>query len=384
MEYTENMKEYKINEIENKRVLGRNISDSCGGNKPLALFWGASGIEINVKSKEVWIQLSASYDNHEPWVSVEVNGSPVSRFMVPAGDARWYCIARNLNPEKEYLITVLKDTQPMPGDIHHSLLVHKVGLSDDGSFSPLKERKLNIEFIGDSITSGEGLAGGVDEGDWITQWFCASKTYAMQLSRKLDANYSVLSQCGWGICWGWDGNLGSNMPAHYNKICSVIGGDYQKELGGEDEYVSDLKNDYVILNLGTNDNGAFFQKPWVDENGKEHVLKVDENNKAVEADGLKVTAGVKNFLVNIRKNNPKAKIIWTWGMIKLAAVPEYILKGINEYKAEAGDNNVFTLELDAMEEVEVLPEDKGSRGHPGPKTHRLAAEKILNLIKSLN
>jgi len=36
-----------------------------------------------------------------------------------------------------------------------------------------------------------------------------------------------------------------------------------------------------------------------------------------------------------------------------------------------------------MSEVEITEEDKGSRGHPGPKTHKLAAEKLTKFIKAL-
>ena len=70
-------------------------------------------------------------------------------------------------------------------------------------------------------------------------------------------------------------------------------------------------------------------------------------------------------------------------MIKLKAIPPYILKGLEEYKTESGDNSVYSLEFDAMEDVEKLPEDKGSRGHPGPLTHYLASKKWTALIKSL-
>ncbi len=372
------MKTYKINNIEHKRILGRtSYTDS------LCLFWGASALEINVKSTEVWVEVSSDYDLYEPWIAVEINGAQVSRFMVEKGDSKWVCIARNLNPDKENLISIIKDTQAMSGDLHHALFIHSVGLSDKGVFCPVKKRLMNIEFLGDSITSGEGLAGGPDEMDWITQWFCASKTYAVQLSKLLNADYSVLSQCGWGICWGWDGNRNSALPNHYDNVCSIIGGEYQTSLGACEKYDFNVKNDFVIINLGTNDNGAFFQAPWKDEKGVEHPLHLDKNGKAACDDGKLIQEGVKAFIKNIRSHNSEAKIIWTYGMLKLDIVPDYIKAGIEEYKKESADNNVFMLELDSMEELEVNLEDKGSRGHPGPKTHRMAAEKLFKFIKGL-
>lgn len=376
------MKSYKISEINYKRILGRTSFDNKS-DSPLCLFWGASALEINVKAEEVWLEVSSNYDTHEPWLSIEVNGAPIARFMVEKGAAKWVCLARNLNPQKENLISIIKDTQAMSGDLHHSLFIHSIGLSENATFCPLKERKMNIEFLGDSITSGEGLAGSPDEMEWITQWFCASKTYALQLSKALNANYSVLSQCGWGICWGWDGNVNAALPAHYENICSVIGGDYQASLGACEKFNFDVKNDFVIINLGTNDNGAFFQPPWKDENGVEHILHLDEKGKVAADTGKIIIDGVKAFLKNIRKHNAEAKIIWTYGMIKLSALPECISAAIEEYKKESSDKNVYLLELDSMEDLEVNLEDKGSRGHPGPKTHRMAAEKLFKFIKGL-
>ena len=37
----------------------------------------------------------------------------------------------------------------------------------------------------------------------------------------------------------------------------------------------------------------------------------------------------------------------------------FLIIFVEEYKAESGDKNVFTLELDSMEDVEKLPQDRG-------------------------
>ncbi|MCQ2592129.1 MAG: GDSL-type esterase/lipase family protein [Treponema sp.] len=380
------MKTYKISEIENKRILGRNVADAGKVDKPLALFWGGAALELCVKAREVWIDFSSEYQTYEAWVAVEINGSPISRFMIDntgLNNSQRVCIARNLNPEKENLVSIIKDTQPMSGEQKHSLFINSVTLDDEGIFCPLKSRKCKIEFVGDSITSGEGLAGGVDEGEWICQWFSASRTYSRMVARKLDADWSLFSQCGWGISWGWDGDRNSCMPAHYDNVCSVMAGDYQKTIGAHEKYNFGKGSDFVVLNLGTNDNGAFYQKPWIDSNGVEYKLSLDENKKACKKDGDFVAQAVTSFLLNIRAKNPNAKIIWTWGMIKLEAIPEYIVQGIEAYKKQTGDNQVYSLELPSMEDVETCLEDKGSRGHPGPKTHILAAEKIASFIQSL-
>lgn len=352
------MKSYKINEIENKRILGR----TAFYKNSLALFWGASALEINVHAKEVWINVSSDYDTYESWIAVEVNGYQTNRFMAPK-DENWICVARNLNPEKENLISIIKDTQAMNGDNHHALFINAIGLDDEGSFLPVTPRSRKIEFVGDSITSGEGLAGKSDEMDWITQWFCASKTYAMQVSKELNADWNVMSQCGWGISWGWDGNTNSKIPPHYTKVCSLLDSDYQKQLGTLNDFDFGNGSDWVVINLGTNDNTGV------------SVPASGENLDVVYDD-------VKSFLKVIRSKNPKAKILWVWGMISLDKVPAVISKAINDYKDDSKDSNVFALELPSMDKVEITEKDKGSRGHPGPRTHELAAQAIIDFIKS--
>ena len=125
----------------------------------------------------------------------------------------------------------------------------------------------------------------------------------------------------------------------------------------------------LILNLGTNDNSGFKSQ--------------DDGKGAAGVAGQAIVAEVKRFLGEIRRYNPKSKIIWTWGMISIDVVPALIQQGIKEYIKDSGDMNVYPLELEGMDKLEKADEDKGSRGHPGPLTHKKAAERIYEFIKSL-
>ena len=373
------MKSYKISELENKCILGR--TTPLEKDKPLILFWAASALEIAVKSSEVYLLISSNYDRNEPWISIYINGRPVSRFFVEKGEPKWVCISKNMSTAKENIITIYKDTQPMPDDIHHSLFIHEVKLSEDGIFCKIKPKNIKIEFIGDSLTSGEGLAGGPNDWDWIPQWFVGSSTYAAQTARLLNADFTVISQSGWGICWAWDGNRKNKIPPHYEQICGVSKSDYQISLGSQKNYDFKGGSDFVIVNLGTNDNGAFNQPPWrKEEFGDKYKLNLNEDGTVCEKDSKTIINGVKDFLKVIRKNNPNAVIIWCWGMIKIQLVPPLIQYAVEEYKFESGDKKVYTLELDSMEDVEIFEDEKGSRGHPGFKTHKLAANKLCDFI----
>ena len=362
------MKNYPIKDVQNIRLLGRNVEGGICKDGAVRLFWAGATLEVIVKAREVWAEIACNYDFHEIWLAIEVNGYQISRFIAPKRPT-WICLARNLNPEKENTIAVIKDTQPMPGDTLHELKITGLRLDDDGRFCSPKPRSCRIEFIGDSITSGEGLVGNPDEMEWITQWFCASKTYAAQLAKKMNADWSTLSQCGWGLCWGWNGDVTASIPMYYQQVCGVLNSDQQQAMGSCDVVPFEGGADYVVLNLGTNDNSGF--KSQDDGKGADGVA------------GQAIIAEVKRFLGEIRRSNPKAKIIWTWGMIPIDIVPALIQKGIKEYMKASGDMNVYPLELEGMDKLEKSDEDKGSRGHPGPLTHKKAAERIYEFIKSL-
>lgn len=379
------MKEYSIYQIKNKRILGRNIKDVENSKKPLALFWSGSCLEINVASKEVWALISCDYSFHEPWVCVLLNGCPISRFIPSKEKKQWVCLTRNLNHKKNNLISIMKETQPIPDDLKHSLFIHKIALSDDGKFESIPKRKLSIEFIGDSITTGEGLYGNCDEMDWITTFMSAHKTFQMQVAKTLNADFSVISQCGWGLCWDWTGNRNNTIPSIYNKVCGVLKGKYQEKLGTDLDYdYTQIKNDYVVINLMTNDNAAFSQNPWKDaQSGKEYKLITNKKGIPEKQTFDYIVQNVKDFLQQVRAHNSKAKIIWTYGMIKLDIVPVCLKKGIELYKKETCDKDVYLLLLDSMDKLEKNDSMKGSRGHPGPVTHKSAAEKIISFIKKI-
>ena len=371
----ENLDKYQIYQIPNKNILGRNVKDAITSKNPLALFWSASGIEFCTNAGELWIQVSSDYSVNEIYLAVQISGYTIARFMAPK-EKTWICVAKNLNPQEKNNISIIKDSQPSAFDQNHIVQIHQIAVTKNAEFFQVPKKDCFIEFIGDSITSGEGLCGRPEAPEWISSYISVSNNYAMQIAKIKNAEISIISQCGWGITRGWDSNIYSNIPSHYQNVCSIFNSPMQKELGSCQEYDFSKKADFVVVNLGTNDNSSF-NNPWTDEStGKVYQYQVNDDGTVAESSKKEIYEGIKNFLYQIRKNNPSAKILWVWGMIQLDKIPAILQNAMEDYKKESGDQNVFTLELDAMEDVENHLLDKGSRWHPGPKTHELAAKKI--------
>ena len=356
------LKKMLLSEIPVK-VHGRTACDRLGNPEanPLALFWAGSGIEMNIAASELWINLEADYSLYEPWILVVINGAVISRQMVPLGLQR-ICIFRAFDADEVHNIRIIKETQAMSEDQEHSLLVHSVEVSDDCRFMPVPESKLKIEFVGDSITSGEGLAGAKEEMKWISAWMSMNGNYTFLVADKLNADIRLISQGGWGVYWSWCGNTDCAMPAYYEQVCGLAGGEKNVRLGAVQKNRFDLwQPDCVVVSLGTNDASG--------------CVKAAEGGIFRAEDVQAVTDAVKEFLLIIRKNNPGAFILWVYGMIGDNLKPA-IEDGIADYMMMSGDKLVALKMLPSM-----TSETSGSRGHPGLLVHQKVADIICGELK---
>ena len=177
------LREYNLRELERGRqyrVLGR-TGDSAD---PLNLFWTGSALELNLRATELWVSFDSSYMVFENWVDVMVNGALIQRFMVPKGRSE-ICIFRGMDRNMTRNVRIVRDTQAMHLDPRNSLSI--CSLITDGVFDDVPEPALKLEFIGDSLTSGEGLTGAQDYLEWNPGCFSAVHTYEYLTCEMLDA-----------------------------------------------------------------------------------------------------------------------------------------------------------------------------------------------------
>lgn len=366
------VKEQSIKDIPEIKVHGR--TTEC--REPLTLFWTASGFECNVSGTELSVEVEVSYDAYEPWFSYTVNGDWIGRQMLTAG-RYWVPLFRGMSADKVKNVRFYKDLQAMSGDGRSYIHIH--ALRCDGAFYPVPEKKLKLEFIGDSITSGEGLFGAKKEEDWIPMFFSALKSYTYLTAQMLDAEYRVFSQSGWGVCNSWDNNPDCAIPGYYRQICGLMPGETSRRLGADKPYdFHSWQPDFVIVNLGTNDAGSFDQPEWVDETtGRHHKMHRKEDGSFCEEDVAFFKDGVKSFLYTLRECNPNAHIVWCYGMLGTDLEPP-IQRAVADYRNETSDDKVSYLQLPAMND-----DSAGSRSHPGALCHRQAAEVLCKYIRTL-
>ena len=370
MDENKKLKIYKLSDIEHLKIHGR--TTKC--LSPLTLFWTGSGIELNVKGAELWIVIESDYNIFEPWISVFINGEFVSRQMLTRG-RYWLCIFRGMDKKVIKNIQVLKETQPMSSDPNCYLQIHAI--KSDGEFLPIEPKPYKIEFIGDSITSGEGLIGSRTEHDWIPMWFSVLNNYCALAARMLNAEYRIIAQSGWGVLSGWDNNPYSNIPDYYEKVCGVLVGEKNRALGAFEENDFDSwQPDIIVVNLGTNDEGAFYSPEFKDvKTGRTYKQRLNYDGSFNKDDLKAFEKAVENFLYKLRKYNKKAHIIWAYGMLGIRMMPA-IYRAVDRYIEKTGDKKVSVFQLPV-----TTAETMGARRHPGALAHQKAAKELAEYIK---
>ena len=127
----------------------------------------------------------------------------------------------------------------------------------------------------------------------------------------------------------------------------------------------------MILNLGTNDDGAMNNPPWIDPvSGNQYAQRPTPEHLAL------LEQAAVDTLKKVRRHNPDALLIWAFGMLGEGRMDPLLRRAVARYTAETGDDRVYYLPLPA-----ATPETLGSRQHPGAACHREAAEVLTSFLR---
>ncbi len=331
------------------RLLGRMDPDQA----PPALDWTGSGLECAFHGSDLWAELEAPAFAPVMWVIVLSDGAPVARFPVEPG-VRFYPLVLGMSPENTRVITLLKETQCMPDTPEATVLLRTLRMN--GTLEALPARDLKIEFIGDSLTSGEGSLAPRGNDEWITPWFSARGNYAWYACGELNAECRILSQSGWGVCWDWEHNPDHTLTAHYTEICGVLRGAAAEKRGCTKPYdFTAWRPDIVCIRLLTNDCGGMNMRNSFDR----------DRDTAVR--------GAVSLLRLVRANNPAAKIVWI--LPASDCHPELAEEAAAAARKE-GLSGLFTFALPDYHE-----EDMGARSHPNAAYNRRAGLLLADFLR---
>lgn len=313
-----------------------------------ALWWSGSGFRTRIDCTRLELEAEVAEGGHMPWLAVAVDGAPVARLPLMAG-RHHYALLEGMERGFTHEVAVTRDTQPCDSDAAPLVVT---AVHTDGDLTAPTERPALIEFIGDSLTVGEGCIGPVGAMEWRMAWISNLLAYPTLVSERLNAEKRVIALGGWGVWRSWDGNPDCVIGRIYDKLCAVVpGGDMPCDFSVQPS------PDAVIINLGTNDASAL------------NALEPTDR-AAMQAE---ITRGALALIRQVRRHAPHAVILWAYGMCG-DPLKDCLRAAVEQARAE-GDGRVAWLAL------ENCGTDMGSRNHPGRSAHQRVAEQIADELR---
>ena len=319
--------------------------------KSCDLWWSGSGVRTTFDGRRLEAEFTVADDEHTPFAAVTVDGAPVARFALMPGTHRYDILGR-MEAGVKHEIEIRRDSQPTDGDTAPVILN---ALYAEGALSAPKARPRLIEFLGDSLTVGEGTVGPTDAMEWRMLWISNQFAFPTLTAEAMNAEKRVVALGGWGAYLSYDANPTHTIGAIYEKLCGACpAGDVPYD------FAAQRPADAVVINLGTNDASGINSLP---EDRRE------AGRAALEECAVKL-------MELVRAHNPNAAIIWAYGLCGDAV--EAPLKRAVERRIAAGDGNVRYLALADCNG------DMGSRMHPSRAAHSRAATQIAETLEAGN
>lgn len=307
------------------------------------LWWSGSGVRFTLKCTHLIARVTSAHRDHAAWLGVMLDGAPVARMPLLRG-TRDYPLLAGMEAGVPHQVTILKDTQCGYDEDGPVILE---GIETDGEVSPAPARPMLLEFIGDSLTVGEGTLGPESGQEWRMVYISHMPAFPTLVSEALGAEKRVVALGGWGAARGWDNNRDSCIGRVYDRLCAVIP-------GGDRPIDAERPADAVIINLGTNDATALSNLSGAD---REEMLR-EIHDRAIALIRL------------ARKRNPEAVILWAYGLCG-----NQLESALRQAVSDSGDANCRYLPL-------TMAEGNGSRFHPSRKSHETAAREIIRALKA--
>ncbi len=321
-------------------------------NDALMLFWTYSGFSLRFEGTGVTAKLTTNTLNPSfpGFLCIYVDGNPTPANTVKVKNGSNVLI-EGLTPGV-HTIEVRKRNEAVYGE-SATIGVRSLTITD-GCFieEAPEEPELQIEFIGDSITSGFGnMVTNGSGASFTTLTQDGTMTYATLAGRALGADIHVLSRSG--LCYVTNTNKDSIAP-YYDQVAALPGHPECTEAWDFDAEASDV----VVINLGTNDSGA--------QIGGGQITPAQMQEQAVD------------FLHMVREKNPDAIIVWAYGMMDNGR-GDAINNAVRQVNDD-GDYEVYYLPLPVQNTVQ---NGVGVHTHPSIQSHILAAEVLSAKLSEL-
>lgn len=311
----------------------------------------ASSVSFDFSGNSCSISLQST-ENHQNYVSLELDGKYIGRVRIEKGEMKSYPITVS-DSKKTHHLSIYKATEAANGGVLFGGTTAKLV---EGT-APKNRKK--IELIGDSITCGFGNDASTTpcgSGEWYDQ-HNAYWAYGPIVARTLDIDFVLSSVSGYGMYRNWnDEHLEQPIiPDVYENL--YLNKDTSKP------YDFAFQPDVVSICLGTNDLS--------DGDGKKARLPFNEE---------KYVSNYIDFVKTVYKHAPNTRIVLlTSPMVsgeKNATLVRCLKKVIQAFDKDTGHKPIELFQFQPMT-------PKGCGYHPDIADNKVMAEQLIPYFKKL-
>lgn len=317
------------------RYLGRIDFRDVAGPR---LAWAGSGLLFRFRGPRLVLHLASSGENA---VRIRIDEQiRVARLNVINGNCSF---TLDLDPadDQPHSCELIKLTEPFIG----TLQILDLELPEGELLPPPPQFPQRIEFMGDSITGGFGVAG-----DPLTDYrpdTCdVTQAYAWLCAETLGFEPRISAWSGLGLTRNYDDSP-LTWPERYHWVLPEL---------PEDSPTRDWQADWIIIHLGTNDFA----------NG---VVPPQQS----------FVARYQQLLNEVRQNHLQARIICCLGPLLQPPASDILRRYLQQVLEESSLDQVYVLEFAPQQ-----PEHGyGVTMHPSRLTHQLMARQLSGFIAGL-
>lgn len=346
--------------VDNAKIIGR-----TNPNTPFKFTWENSGVEFDFVGTTVGVEISCV----EPQKFIySIDG--VEKTINIQGGTFTYILANDLANEK-HTVKILRSGEVWV--IDPTLLC---AVTDSETITKTPDRDLKIQFIGDSITAGNGLDNYTQDYAYIaaktlnadSQTFAVSSAYMYDYRRndgKLNSSVDGIGLVVPFVYSGIDvvptkGDYVVNEDFSFSFTPSASGSNDPYAAVGE--YDFSWVPDVVVINLGTNDSSFL--------SNSDASSKIEFNKK-----GFVIT--YVNFLKRLGELYPGAKFVCSYGLMSCDnTILSLIKEAVDTYNKTPNHNEAVAFKY-------TLKTDNASptNSHPGIVSHQRAGAELAQFIK---
>ena len=282
--------------------------------------------EININD-EGYLKRSSEHN----YIEVIIDSLPIQRIHL-TGKSNKIVVATKLSSGK-HTLTICKSTETKIGYLEFiGLRVKKL--------IPIKKKKRRIEFIGDSMTCGNGMDNTTikcGERHWFDQ-HCAYISYGPTLARRLNAEWMLTSVSGFGMSRSCCNNT-KTIPDVY---------------------------DYTDLSQQT--------KRWKKSNYGPDLISICLGQNDGKQDVTLFTTTYLRFLKKLRRENPRVTLLILDSPMAKESFKPYLDSMLTIVFNKFNDQNCFMYFFKKRY-------NKGCVGHPDKVEHELMVEELYGFLK---